>query len=264
MRVVQHLPDGRAEQRAGGAERDVADELLPHEPVDVVVGAHGEPGAAPHVGDLLDARVTGPTALRGGRARARDGGRDRGRRPRRRTPRRPRVPRGRRRARPPPHLRTRRRSGSGAPPSRGRAAPRHSLAAPRTSIAFVAITTRSTVPTSDGSDVAWTRTRRSPLAPSTRSPRSRIASTCSSHGSTRPHLVAGAAEQPRVHRAHRARADDRDPHGRGPRGWSVDAYFSGFEPAIQMITRLNFPRSSNVKKLQLCMSFSVPSRSSPM
>ena len=37
------------------------------------------------------------------------------------------------------------------------------------------------------------------------------------------------------------------------------SYFSGFVPAIQMITRLNFPSASTSKKLQLCMSFFVPS-----
>ena len=42
------------------------------------------------------------------------------------------------------------------------------------------------------------------------------------------------------------------------------AHFRGFVPAIQMITRLNFPSPSNAKKLQLCMSFFVPSFSSPM
>jgi pimeloyl-ACP methyl ester carboxylesterase len=45
---------------------------------------------------------------------------------------------------------------------------------------------------------------------------------------------------------------------------AVAAYFSGFVPAIQMITRLNFPSASMSKKLQLCMSFFVPSTSSPM
>ena len=39
---------------------------------------------------------------------------------------------------------------------------------------------------------------------------------------------------------------------------------SGFVPAIQMITRLNFPSASKSKKLQLCMSFCEPSFSSPM
>ena len=51
-------------------------------------------------------------------------------------------------------------------------------AAARAFIDFVAITTNSTGPTSDGSVVASIRTTRSPLAPSTRSPRARIASTC--------------------------------------------------------------------------------------
>ena len=41
-------------------------------------------------------------------------------------------------------------------------------------------------------------------------------------------------------------------------------YLSGFVPAIQMITRLNFPSASKSKKLQLCMSFFEPSFSSPM
>jgi hypothetical protein len=42
------------------------------------------------------------------------------------------------------------------------------------------------------------------------------------------------------------------------------AYFSGFVPAIQMMTRENLPSASTSKKLQLCMSFFVPSASSPM
>ena len=41
-------------------------------------------------------------------------------------------------------------------------------------------------------------------------------------------------------------------------------YLSGFVPAIQMITRLNRPLASTSKKLQLCISFFVPSTSSPM
>ena len=40
----------------------------------------------------------------------------------------------------------------------------------------------------------------------------------------------------------------------------LTGYFSGFVPAIQMMTRLNFPSASMSKKLQLCMSFFVPSR----
>ena len=39
---------------------------------------------------------------------------------------------------------------------------------------------------------------------------------------------------------------------------------SGFVPAIQMITRLNFPAASKSKKLQLCMSLLEPSFSSPI
>ncbi len=43
----------------------------------------------------------------------------------------------------------------------------------------------------------------------------------------------------------------------------LNHYCSGFVPAIQMITRVNFPSSLKVKKLQLCMSFLEPSLSSP-
>ena len=42
-----------------------------------------------------------------------------------------------------------------------------------------------------------------------------------------------------------------------PRTAADPRYFSGFVPAIQMITRLNFPSASMSKKLQLCMSFFV-------
>ena len=42
------------------------------------------------------------------------------------------------------------------------------------------------------------------------------------------------------------------------------SYLSGFVPAIQMMTRENLPSASTSKKLQLCMSFFVPSTSSPM
>ena len=41
-------------------------------------------------------------------------------------------------------------------------------------------------------------------------------------------------------------------------------YLSGFAPAIQMMTRVNFPSGPTSKKLQLCISFLAPSRSSPM
>ena len=44
----------------------------------------------------------------------------------------------------------------------------------------------------------------------------------------------------------------------------ASGYFSGLVPAIQMMTRENFPSASTSKKLQLCMSFFVPSTSSPM
>ena len=43
----------------------------------------------------------------------------------------------------------------------------------------------------------------------------------------------------------------------------AERHCSGFVPAIQMITRVNFPSASKSKKLQLCMSFFEPSLSSP-
>ena len=47
--------------------------------------------------------------------------------------------------------------------------------------------------------------------------------------------------------------------------WTAsDSYLSGFVPAIQMMTRVNSPAALMSKKLQLCMSFVVPSVSSPM
>jgi hypothetical protein len=47
--------------------------------------------------------------------------------------------------------------------------------------------------------------------------------------------------------------------------WTAsDSYLSGFVPAIQMMTRVNWPSALTSKKLQLCMSFFVPSFSSPM
>src|SRR5205823_13710807 len=54
------------------------------------------------------------------------------------------------------------------------------------------------------------------------------------------------------------RGDERGRLGEPP------PYFSGFVPAIQMMTRANWPLPSMSKKLQLCMSFFVPSVSSPM
>ena len=90
----------------------------------------------------------------------------------------------------------------------------------------------------------------------------------------------GARQDGRAERAHRAGRvprhrprrpgrvpAGRDPHRRRllrPRARRLSLYFSGFVPAIQMITRLNFPSASMSKKLQLCMSFFVPSFSSPM
>ena len=50
----------------------------------------------------------------------------------------------------------------------------------------------------------------------------------------------------------------------GGRPGEPPPYFSGFVPAIQMMTRVNCPSASMSKKLQLCMSFFVPSESSPM
>ena len=50
----------------------------------------------------------------------------------------------------------------------------------------------------------------------------------------------------------------------GPVPRSAPRYFSGFVPAIQMMTRLNLPASSKSKKLQLCISLLEPSFSSPI
>jgi len=50
----------------------------------------------------------------------------------------------------------------------------------------------------------------------------------------------------------------------GGRPGEPPLYFSGFVPAIQMMTRVNCPSGLMSKKLQLCMSFFVPSTSSPM
>ena len=54
----------------------------------------------------------------------------------------------------------------------------------------------------------------------------------------------------------------RGPAGREP-ARAPASYLSGFAPAIQMITRVKRPSGPTSKKLQLCMSFFVPSTSSP-
>jgi hypothetical protein len=69
-------------------------------------------------------------------------------------------------------------------------------AAASTSSAFVAITTRSQTPASAGSVVAWIRTVRPPLAPSTVSPRVRIASTCSAQASTAQTSLSASPRMP--------------------------------------------------------------------
>ncbi len=51
-----HVADRASEHRARPAEGDVADELLPDEPVDVVVGADGEARLPPDVRHRLDPR----------------------------------------------------------------------------------------------------------------------------------------------------------------------------------------------------------------
>src|SRR6266542_822165 len=51
-----HLPDRAAEHGAGAAEGDIADELLPDEPVDVVIGLDVEAGRPPDLRDRLDPR----------------------------------------------------------------------------------------------------------------------------------------------------------------------------------------------------------------
>ncbi len=51
--VGHHLADGFAQHRAGPAEGHVADELLPHQLLDVVEGFDVEAGVAPDVCDLF-------------------------------------------------------------------------------------------------------------------------------------------------------------------------------------------------------------------
>ena len=53
MCVPEHPADGAFEYRAGAAEGDVADELLPYELVDVLEALDVEPGLAPHAADPL-------------------------------------------------------------------------------------------------------------------------------------------------------------------------------------------------------------------
>ena len=88
-------------------------------------------------------------------------------------------------------------------------------------------------------------------------PRPRV----SGHRARRP------ARMPGRRRPDRERVLPRAPLGArlaGPVPRSAPRYFSGFVPAIQMMTRLNLPASSKSKKLQLCMSFLEPSFSSPI
>src|SRR5207248_2676842 len=61
--VAEHLADRPPEDRARATEGDVADELLPDEPLHVVEGAHVEPGRAPDLGDRLDPRRRRPVPL---------------------------------------------------------------------------------------------------------------------------------------------------------------------------------------------------------
>ena len=70
-----HLADRSSEHRARPAEGDVADELLPDEPVDVVVGADGEAGVRHTFATASILGVTAPGARRAGRAPSRSGGR---------------------------------------------------------------------------------------------------------------------------------------------------------------------------------------------
>ena len=62
-RVVEHLADGALEHRTRAAEGDVADQLLPHEPLDVVVRLDAEACVGPHLGDPVDPRRGGPVPL---------------------------------------------------------------------------------------------------------------------------------------------------------------------------------------------------------
>ena len=85
-------------------------------------------------------------------------------------------------------------------------------AADATPSAFVAMITRSQVPGSDASVVASSRTVRSPLAPSTRSPAARMASMCFLPRVDCPDLVSGRGKETSVYRAHCTGADYCDLH----------------------------------------------------
>ncbi len=56
LRLSHHFSNPPAEYRAGAAESDVANELLPNKLIHVVVRAHLETGTAPYFGDSLGAR----------------------------------------------------------------------------------------------------------------------------------------------------------------------------------------------------------------
>ena len=63
VRIVDHLADRRVEDRADAAEGDVADELLPYQLIDVVVGPDVEAGLAPDLGHVFDPRGDRAAAL---------------------------------------------------------------------------------------------------------------------------------------------------------------------------------------------------------
>ena len=83
------------------------------------------------------------------------------------------------------------------------------------------------------------------------SPRRRVYQRASSGSTLRPRRVPYSLDRPAALAV----------SGRARR---KPSYLSGFVPAIQMMTRENLPSASTSKKLQLCMSFFVPSTSSPM
>ena len=227
MLVGDDVADRASEHRARPAEGDVADELLPDETVDVVVGADGE--AAPAARRRATVSILGVTGPERSPSRTSS------------MPWWWTWPGATTEAPKPPTTPTATRSSpstaaaaSGPPrpfwiestsvagPTSGRALSAAAVA----SIAFVASTTSSASPASAGSVVASIRTVRSPLAPSTRSPRVTDRLDQVLAAVDRPDLVAGTRQEPGVHRAHRAGADDRDLHRAnsrtGPAGRAPD------------------------------------------
>src|SRR5262249_15315005 len=174
IRVAHHLGDRALGHRAGARVAHVADELLPHELVDVVEALDAEARALPDLGDSPEPRRHRPGEF----AEADEL---------------PavvmRVPRpAHRRAEAAHHADRDALAARSGPPRpfwiesttvSATTSRRALTAAAFTSRALVAMITSSQGPASAASAVAFTRTVRSPEAPSTRRPLARIASTCS-------------------------------------------------------------------------------------